>query len=130
MIIVLDSNEYINFLNKKIFFPDKIFTTQKITICINELIVREILRNINEALKSEFYNMLFKNNINLFNERLQFDLYDKYEKLGLKKGDIVIAAFCEYVEAEYLISENRHFLKSTKFAKFKVLNIKDFLKIL
>ena len=52
----------------------------------------------------------------------------KYKKLGLKKGDIAIAAFCENVKADYLITENRHFVKSKKFDKFKVLSFKDFIR--
>ena len=125
LIIVLDSNEYIIFLNKKTHL-DKILANNK--IYINELIVKEVLRNIGESLKGQFYQFLFKSNIILHNEELPINLFEKYKDLGLKKGDIEIAAFCENINTDYLITENRHFLKSKKFEKIKVLNLKEFLE--
>ena len=68
-----------------------------------------------------------KNNIIFNNQQLPFHLLDKYKKIGLKKGDIAIAAFCEHVKSDYLITENRHFLKKVKFSEFKVLGIEEFL---
>ena len=118
MIIILDSNEYIISLNKKTQLPDKIFLNNQ--IYINEIIVKEILRNIKESFKSQFYKLLFKDNITIYNEKLPINLFEEYKKLGLKKGDIEIAAFCENIYADYLITENRRFLKSKKFEKFKV----------
>lgn len=56
-----------------------------------------------------------------------FYLFDKYKKIGLKKGDTPIAAFCEFIKADCLITENRHFLKEAKVKEFKVVAIKDFL---
>ena len=60
-------------------------------------------------------------------EKIPLYLFKKYKALGLKKGDIIIAAFCEHINAAYLITENRHFLKQMKFDKFKVLSLKDFV---
>jgi len=122
--IVLDSNEYIIFLNQKTQLLDEIFQNNR--IYVNEMIVKEVLRNIKESFKSQFYKLLFKDNIILHNEKLPISLFEKYKNLGLKKGDIEIAAFCENMEVDYLITENRHFLKSKKFEKFKILSLKEF----
>ena len=75
-----------------------------------------------------FYDFLFRNNINVSYSKMPFSLFNRYKNLGLKKGDIAIAAFCEAIDAEYLISENRHFLKGIKNTKFKIVNIKQFLR--
>ena len=128
MIIVLDSNEYISFLSQNSLFLNGILKNEKIAILINEIIIKEVLRHIKEVIKKDFYKLLFADNINVRNEKLPFYLLQKYKGMGLKKGDIEIAAFCEYVEAEYLITENRHFLTSLKFDKFKVVSIKEFLR--
>lgn len=128
LIIILDSNEYINFLNKKTLFLDKIFKDDKITIYINELIIIEVLRNIKEDSKNEFYKVLFRDNIVIYREKLPFNLFEKYKDLGLKKGDTAIAALCDIAKANYLITENRHFLKNIKLKNFKVINLGDFLK--
>ena len=45
----------------------------------------------------------------------------------MKKGDIVIASLREDEKADYLVSENRHFLKDTKFDKFNVIELDKFL---
>lgn len=127
MIIVLDSNEYIDYLGRKLLFLDRIFTSNKIIIYVNETITKEVLRNIDETIKKEFFSILFKDNIIPNNEKLPLILFEKYRKLGLKKGDIAIAAFCENIKADCLITENRHFLRQIKFDKFQVLSLKEFL---
>ncbi len=126
MIIVLDSNEYINFLNKKQTQLVKILESN--TVHANELIVKEVLRNVAEEQKKEFYALLMKENVALHSENPPVQLILKYKKQGLKKGDIVIAAFCESVRVDCLVSENRHFLKERKFDEFKVASLNDFLK--
>ena len=128
MIIVLDSNEYINYFTNDVLFLDKIISNEISIIYINETITKEVLNNIKESSKKEFFNFLFTNNIIAYNQKLSDSLPVKYKQLGLKKGDIAIAAFCEAINADYLVTENRHFLKSKKFDKFKVLSLKGFLK--
>lgn len=129
MIIVLDSNEYINFLNKKTPLG-RAFENDSVAIHANELIVKEVLRNVAERMKKEFYTMLLKDKVALHNEKAQKALLDKYKKQGLKKGDIAVAAFCESVGADYLVSEKRHFLKENRFDKFKTLKLEEFLKLI
>ena len=128
MIVVLDSNEYLGFLSGNSPFAEGLFGGEKVSIFIHELIVKEVLRNLQESIKGEFYTLLFTNNIQVFHGILHSSLLQKYRNLGLKKGDIVIAAFCEHVKAEYLITENRHFLK-IKAEAFKVVDLKEFLTL-
>lgn len=106
---------------------DEIIQNDELTIYINETITKEVLNNINEQLKKRFYDFLFTNNIITYDQKLPFGLLKKYKKLGLKKGDIAIAAFCEHISANHLITENRHFLKGKKFDKFEVLSLRRFL---
>ena len=127
MIIVLDSNEYINYFTNDILFLDQIISNEIFTIYISETITKEVLNNIKESSKKEFFNFLLINNIIAYNQKLPDSFQTKYKQLGLKKGDIAIAAFCETINADYLITENRHFLKFRKFDRFKVLSLKEFL---
>ena len=128
MKIVLDSNEYIYCINKENLLPEKLFLDKNQSILIDDQIIREVLRNIDESQKKEFYSILFKYDINFYGLKIPVHLLNKYRNLGLKKGDIAIAAFCEAINAEYLISENRHFLKGIKNTKFKIVTIVQFLK--
>ena len=127
MMIVLDSNEYIFYLNKKSSELEKILFNDKFTIYVHDMIIIEVLRNISETLRKKFYQLLFNKNIHLYKDLFPKELISKYAEKGLKKGDVVIAALCESVEAHYLISENRHFLKSVNL-QFQVSNLKDFIE--
>ena len=127
MIIVLDSNEYINYLEKKSEILGEILLNEALTVYINEIIVKEVSRNTDDIKKKEFYSLLSRRNFIAYDVKLQLDLLAKYKNLGLKKGDITIAAFCESVNAGFLITENRHFLKQINFDKLKVLSLKKFL---
>ena len=126
MIIFLDSNEYINFLNKKARL-EEVFQIEDVSIRINEIVVKEVLRSVSEQLKKEFYALLLRSNVVLCKEKLPRSLFDKYRRKGLKKGGIVIASFCENEKAAYLVTENRHFLKEIKFDKFRVVKLDEFL---
>ena len=126
MIIVLDSNEYIDYFNSKNSL-DRLFSNQDLAVYINDVVIREVIRNLKEPQIKEFYNIIFSKNIDFYGDKLSSALLEKFKKLGLKKGDIVIAAFCEAIEADYLITENRHFLKKRKFEMFKVASLRGFL---
>ena len=128
MIIAIDSNEYINFLNQRPLILNGILENEKIAIFINEIIVKEVLRHVKETIKKDFYKLLFAYNINVYNQRLPSHLLQKYKGMGLKKGDIEIAAFCENIKADYLVTENRHFLKAFKINKFRIASLKEFLE--
>ena len=128
MIVILDSNEYITYLEEKSGLLDEIFLNEGLTIYINEIIAKETLRNINEIKKKKFYSLLLDYKIVAYDNKLPLSLLRKYRRLGLKKGDIAVAAFCESAKANSLITENRHFLKSKKLKDFKVLSLKEFLR--
>lgn len=58
-------------------------------------------------------------------ERLVAD----YVARGLRaKGDAYIGAFAEWMRVEYLISDNRHFLRELRTDAYRLLSPGDFLK--
>ena len=59
-----------------------------------------------------------------------FNLGDKYLSLGLKHADAFIAAYVESIQADILVSENRHFLSRQSNLPFKVLTAEKCLKLL
>ena len=126
MINILDSNEFIDFLTEKTELLS-VLNDDSLSIYINDLIIREVLRNVRESQKKGFYNLIFGYNLIFYDQKLPLETLEKYKNLGLKKGDIAIASFCEVMEADYLITENRHFLKSKKLEKVEVLSLRRFL---
>jgi len=59
-----------------------------------------------------------------------FELGFKYEAVGLKEADALIAAYTEWVGADALVTENRHFLNKHPHLPFKVLTAEKCLKLI
>ena len=136
MHLVLDANEYIfglGFFRKKScesllnLLIDN-FPSHSISIC--RTIIEEVRANLTAK---EFYS--FIKLINLFTSidedfLVPFELGAKYEKKGLKDADALIAAFTEWVGAEVLVTENRHFLNRHTDLPFKVLIAEKYLNFI
>ena len=58
------------------------------------------------------------------------ELILKYIDLGFAEEDAAIAACAEWVGAEYLISENRHFLSRSELVGFEIVNAETALSLL
>jgi hypothetical protein len=59
-----------------------------------------------------------------------FETGFKYETLGLKPADSFIAAYTDWVGADALVSENRHFLKRTDNLPFAVVTAEECLRLI
>jgi predicted nucleic acid-binding protein len=134
--LVLDANEYIFGLGlfrkasceSLLKFLIDNFSSHSICIC--RTIVEEVRANL--TLK-EFHN--FVKLINIFTAidedfLIPFELGAKYETKGLKDADALIAAFTEWVGADALITENRHFLTHRGDLPFKVLTAEEYLDLI
>jgi len=134
--LVLDANEYIFALGLfrkqscesllKLLIDN--FPSHSISIC--RTIVEEVRANLTQK---EFHN--FVKFINLFTSidedfLIPFELGFKYERKGLKEADALIAAFTEWVGADVLVTENRHFLNRNTDLPFEVLTAEECLKLI
>ena len=125
LVIVLDSNIFLLHLRKEIdiaSLPKHYFNIQ-----VHVIMVEEVLRNISEKQKKEFFRLLFDKSIEVSDAKFPGELLGKYKKMNLKKGDLLMASFCEYVKTDFLITANRHFLKS-KIKDFQILSFEDFCR--
>ena len=133
MQLVLDANEFIfglGFFRKKScesllnLLIDN-FPSHSISAC--RTIVEEVRANLTTK---EFHSFIkFINVFTAIDEDflIPFELGAKYEKKGLKDADALIAAFTEWVGADVLVTENRHFLNRHADLPFKVLTAKKYL---
>ena len=62
--------------------------------------------------------------------RAPIDSAERFEKLGAKKGDALIAAELDAAGVRWLISENLHFLSAIEDLPFTVLSAADALALL
>ena len=135
MLITLDSNEFIfsfGLFKKPVceILLDKIVNDlPSHSVRIPRMIMEEVKRNLTPEAFKEFISLI--TSLTNIDEDIfvPFELGAKYESF-LKPPDAFIAAYSEWVGAEVLVSENRHFLSRQSNLPFKVLNAENCLKIL
>ncbi|MCP4709512.1 MAG: hypothetical protein GY869_12870 [Planctomycetes bacterium] len=87
----------------------------------------ELRRNLPEVDMTRFYHMIYAgNSLSLAYSHPPAALVEKYKNLGLKKGDVLIAAFCEWQKIDIFISRNRHFLQGLPDLPFRVMAASTF----
>lgn len=94
------------------------------------MIIEEVRRNLTPDVFREFIE--FTSALTTIDEDIlvPFEIGVKYEIKGLKPADAFIAAYTEWVGADVLVSENRHFLSHSPGLSFKVLTAKECLKLI
>lgn len=136
MFFVIDSNEYIfafgpSKKDSACDVLDKIVDHIHLhRVRITRTIFEEVKRNLSPEAFQEFNN--FINGITMLDEDIvvPFEIVFKCEAKGLKPADAFIAAYCEYVGTDILVTENRHFLSKQQDLPFKVLTAEKCLKLI
>lgn len=82
----------------------------------------ETARNLTSEETHNLYDILRRRGIEPDYQMVPTELIQRYEALGGKKGDAVIAAGTELVGADYLVTQNRRFLKSVEGVPFTNYN--------
>ena len=121
MRFVLDTNEFVAALGvvknpaSEILFNTLVESFPRHTLHIPRTIINEVKRNIHPRIFAEFAKIVQP--IASIDEDIlvPFELAAKYESLGLKSADAFIAGFSEWVSADALVTENRHFLSRHLF---------------
>lgn len=77
---------------------------------IPQTIATESLRNLPARAHPRFFSLL--NTLTSIDPDylVPFEVGERYRALGMKTGDALIAAYCDWIETDVLVSENRHFL--------------------
>lgn len=131
--IVLDSNEFIFALGVPsrdsccVLLAHLIDTAPLHDVRIPRTVVQEVLRHLaTEASHGFFRIMRLLGQIDE-DTVVPFEFGNKYELRGFKPADAFIAAYVEWVGAQVLITENRHFLTRQDDLAFQVLTAQAFL---
>ena len=136
MRFVLDSNEYLFAFGvarkpASVALLDGLVSHPEVhTIRIPRLIIDEIRRNLPGDIFREVYTLI--RGLTEVDEDfvVPFELGTKYEQAGLKPADAFIAAYSEWVAADYLVTENRHFLTRYKDLPFRVVTAEQCLHLI
>jgi predicted nucleic acid-binding protein len=130
MRICIDSNQFIFGITGSDSTSETLMLLlPHLEVVVPRLLINEVTRNLSAPEVKSFYSLLGKApHIFIIDEPVPANLVTKYVANGLRaKGDAFIGAFSEWQQAQYLISDNRHFLSELKVAAFEVVSPKDFL---
>ena len=101
--------------------------TPRHTLRIPRTIVQEVLRHLSPEGSREFFKVISALGQIDEDAVVPFELGSKYELRGFKPADAFIAAYAEWVGADALITENRHFLTRRDDLPFRVIRAEAFL---
>jgi predicted nucleic acid-binding protein len=104
----------------------------ELKLTIPRLVAQEVTRNLTTSEQVRQFYQLFQNYdvAQIIDEPVPPALVKRYASLGLPaKADAFIGAFAEWMNVNYLISENRHFLRQLTTEAFQVLDAVDFIKL-
>lgn len=137
MEVVLDSNEFIfGFTGSKKACSDILkLIGVKFGVILPDVVFREVFERLKIIEGKDFASAvryaILKLDIKIIDERLvPRELTHKYYNIIKKRPDAAIAAFAEWTNAKYLVSENRDFLRNLKDKPFEVLRAEDFIRVL
>ena len=97
---------------------------------IARTIVDEVQGNLTHAQRAAFFAGLARLTTIDEDWTVPGALPAKYHALGLKVADAFIAAYAEHVDADFLVSENRHFLSRRGDLPFRVVSAEEFVQLL
>lgn len=136
MEVVLDANEYIFAfgLYRKKSCEVLIETLANETIPAVIRVCRSVIHEVRDNLMPDDQKAFFEfiSSVTEIDEDyiVPFETGNRYEAKGFKPADAFIAAYTEHIGAEFLISENRHFLSRSKELPFNVVTAERFLHIM
>lgn len=136
MLLILDSNEYLFAFGvaqqpaPRALFDRLLAERGSHQIRLPRLILGEIQRNFPARIFREVAKLI-QDFFHVDEDFLvPFELGSKYEQMGLKPADAFIGAYTEFVGADALVTENRHFLTRRTDLPFRVLTAEQCLKLL
>jgi predicted nucleic acid-binding protein len=125
--ISFDTNIFIFGIREDPNFPACVELLERIGelyVYIPRQIIRELQNNLKADEVSELFGLFnqYSDRIRIEWKIIPFKLIERFQRLGCKFGDAVVAAHLDKHGVHTLISENRHFLKGIPDLPFRVLS--------
>lgn len=117
LLIVLDTNEYIFGIGAakkpscERLLDLVIEEAEALSVRIVRRIIDEVESNLSEIGRKTFFSFISAVAEIDEDHVVPYVFEHQYEIMGFKPADAFIAAYVQWVEADYLITENRHFLE-------------------
>jgi predicted nucleic acid-binding protein len=132
--ILLDTNVWIFGLRNAPEYPccrRILANLPKFHVHVPRQILRELLENLDQKEMIKFFGL-----VNFPSRRIaaswtlaDAELVKKYQRMGCKKGDAVVAAHAEALKIGVIITENRGFLRQCKRLPLVIMSSEEFSRI-
>lgn len=104
-----------------------IYNLASFQIVVPNQVRSELERNLTPVEMREFYHLVFESNVQFDLAPVPKLLITMFEGKGLKKGDAIIGAYCEWRNIDAIVSDNRDFLRGLSGEhSFEVLSPQEF----
>lgn len=135
MRICIDSCVFIRGINQEGSDAERLLRSigPELQVIANRLIAQEVTRNLSGPQQIRRFYQIFHESAAAFivTGPIPPAILDRYVALGLReKGDAIIGAFAEWMVVDYLISDNRHFLRELHTDAYQLMSPGDFLNFL
>ncbi len=132
MLICIDSCVFIRGIQDKASGAGQLLDllSPSLSLVVPRLVVQEVGRNLTypEQIKIFYQIFTFRSFAFIVEEPVPRELVLNYVKLGLPaKADAFIGAFAEWLQVDYLISGNRHFLRQLKTEAYQIVSPEKFI---
>ncbi len=133
-VLILDTNEFIfGLTGTKQSSVELLDHIGDLTIVIPAMVVREVRANLEHRyqLGKAFFRLLASGeNFTILWIDPPQEIIEKHVALGFAEEDAAIAAAAECAGADFVISENRHFLQRKEGLSFQTINAEKALELL
>ncbi len=114
--IVIDTNEFVFALTgpsgsaSHRLLEMLLRASDRFEVRIPQIVVTECAHNLPASTRPQLFALLDAVTAVDPDYVVPFEIGERYRVIGMKPADALIAAYCEWIEADTLVSENRHFL--------------------
>jgi hypothetical protein len=142
MRLILDANEYILGLDETSaegdsirliheVLPQLIEKVEDFALLVPDIVRDEVQRNMPRYILNKFYKLVTSDPKILYGWLYEVppELLNKYVAKGLKPADATIAAFADWFEADFLISDNRHIYEQLEVDEFVTCTAAEFVDL-
>lgn len=134
MRICIDSCVFINGLTQTDLAATRLLEMigPDLVLVIPRLVAQEVTRNLQTPEQVRRFYRLFHQRPFAFviDELVPPTLVDDYARRGLpQKADAFIGAFAEWMGVDYLISDNRHFLRELQTTAYRIVDPAEFVAL-
>ena len=132
MLICIDSCVFIRGIQNEASDAAQLLAllSPSLPLVIPRLVVQEVVRSLTqpEQIKTFYQLFAFRPFAFIVEEPVPRDLLFKYVELGLPaKADAFSGAFAEWLQVDYLVSDNRHFLRQLQTDAYQIVVPEQFI---